>query len=154
MVKESFIRKPNSNCKICNKEIYRRPSQLTKGNVYCSQSCYGKSCVILVSCIVCSIEFNKLSNKKTCSRACANKLRIGVKYNQGRPYKDKVTTIRALKKRLIEERGGKCARCVYSKTHILEVHHKIRRAAGGTDDIENLELICPNCHAEEHYENK
>lgn len=152
---EAYTRKPNSYCKVCNKEIYRRPSQIEKGNIYCSQKCYGESCTILVSCVICGTEYNKGLHKKTCSRACSNKLRIGNRYNQiGRPSKDKVKTSRQLKNRLIELRGSKCERCLYDKVHILNVHHKIRRADGGSDDLDNLELICPNCHAEEHYGNK
>lgn len=147
---EKYTRKPNCNCKICNKEIYRRPFQLAKGDVYCSQDCYGKSCTILVACVVCGNEYQKGLNKKTCSRICSNKLRIGSKYI-GRPLKDKAQTNRALKERLILLRGTNCERCGYSNTKILNVHHKIRRADGGSNDIENLELICPNCHAEEHY---
>lgn len=150
---EKYIRKPNCNCKICNKEIYRRPFQIKRGNVYCSQDCFGKSCEILVTCVICGTEFQKGLHKKTCSRACANKLRIGIKYNQiGRPTKDKVKSVKALKERLLKLRGHKCERCPYSNIKILNVHHKIRRADGGTDELDNLELICPNCHAEEHYE--
>jgi len=149
---ERYVRRPNCNCKICNKDIYRRPNQLAKGDVYCGQECYGKSCAIMIACSICGTEFNKGLNKKTCSRACANKLRIGSKYN-GRPLKDKVKNSKALKERLIKLRGSFCERCGFTNTKILNVHHKIRRADGGSNDIENLELICPNCHAEEHYGN-
>lgn len=147
---ENYVRQPNCNCKICNKEIYRRPSQINKGCVYCSQDCYGKSCTILVACVICGAEYKKGLHKKTCSRECSNKLRIGSKYN-GRPLKDKVKNQKALKSRLIELRGTCCERCQYHNTIILNVHHKIRRADGGSNDLDNLELICPNCHAEEHY---
>lgn len=147
---EAYIRNPNCCCKICNKEIYRRPAQIEKGNIYCSQKCYGKSCTILVSCVICGIEYNKGLHKKTCSRACANKLRIGSKYID-RPLKNKAQTNKILKERLISLRGSSCERCSFPNTKILNVHHKIRRADGGSNDIDNLELICPNCHAEEHY---
>lgn len=44
----------------------------------------------------------------------------------------------------------KCERCGYDKIpDILEVHHKDRSRKNGAK--ENLELLCPNCHAEEHY---
>lgn len=44
----------------------------------------------------------------------------------------------------------KCERCGYDKCPaILEVHHKDRVRKNGESG--NLELICPNCHAEEHY---
>lgn len=32
----------------------------------------------------------------------------------------------------------------------LHVHHKIPRAEGGTDHIDNLVCLCPDCHAERH----
>lgn len=148
---EKYIRNPNCKCEICDKAMYRRPSQLAKGAVYCSQDCYGKSCTILITCAVCPKQYKKSLNKRTCSKKCSNSLRLGSKYN-GRPLKDKVQNNRALKKRLVELRGSKCERCPYSNVKILNVHHKIRRADGGSNDYDNLELICPNCHAEEHHD--
>lgn len=45
---------------------------------------------------------------------------------------------------------NKCERCGYDKyPDILEVHHKDRIRKNG--ESENLELLCPNCHTEEHY---
>ncbi len=43
----------------------------------------------------------------------------------------------------------KCGRCTYSKYEILQVHHKDRNR--NNNNLANLELICPNCHYEEHY---
>lgn len=88
------------------------------------------------------------TNKKTCSRVCANKHRIGIKYKMNRP-RDKVTFYRSLKIRLLQQRGKKCGRCNYNKYEILQVHHKDRNRSN--NELENLELICPNCHLEEHY---
>lgn len=87
-------------------------------------------------------------NKKTCSRACANKNRAGIRYKIGRP-RDKVVTLRAIKLRLLDERGARCQRCGYDKKEILQVHHKDRNTKN--NDQANLEIICPNCHYEEHY---
>jgi 5-methylcytosine-specific restriction endonuclease McrA len=43
----------------------------------------------------------------------------------------------------------KCERCGYDKyPDILEVHHKDRVRKNGESG--NLELLCPNCHTEEH----
>ena len=89
------------------------------------------------------------ANKKTCSRICANKNRAGMKYKLSLPRKDKVIYQRGLKMRLIGERGAICERCGYSKYEILQVHHKDRSRKNNI--LENPELICPNCHAEEHY---
>lgn len=87
-------------------------------------------------------------NKKTCSRACANKHRKGIRYKMGRPH-DKVVYQQGLKIRLLQQQGDKCGRCKYSNTKILVVHHKDRNRTH--NDLDNLELICPNCHYEEHY---
>lgn len=51
------------------------------------------------------------------------------------------------KRQLYGEQGGNCAGC---KTHFearhLEVDHIIASAAGGTDHIDNLQLLCSNCN--------
>jgi 5-methylcytosine-specific restriction endonuclease McrA len=65
-----------------------------------------------------------------------------------RPH-DKVVSQRLLKLRLLELRGQQCERCRYSKYEILQVHHKDRNRQN--NELSNLELICPNCHYEEHY---
>lgn len=88
-------------------------------------------------------------NKKTCGRECANRLRIGNNYKQGRPSKDKVKSYQSTKLRLIKQRGGKCERCGYAKYEILQIHHKDENHQN--NELDNLELICPNCHYEAHY---
>ena len=72
----------------------------------------------------------------------------GIKYKINRP-KDKVKSQQALKIRLLEIKGRKCERCSYNKYEILQVHHKNKDR--NDNNIDNLELICPNCHFEEHY---
>ena len=49
----------------------------------------------------------------------------------------------------MEIKGRKCERCSYNKYEILQVHHKNKDR--NDNNIDNLELICPNCHFEEHY---
>ncbi|MFZ2303908.1 MAG: HNH endonuclease signature motif containing protein [Minisyncoccia bacterium] len=54
--------------------------------------------------------------------------------------------------RLAQNFGILCTRVNwgwYNKLEILQVHHKDRNR--GNNDLSNLELICPNCHYEEHY---
>jgi len=149
-------RTPNTKCHICNVAIYRRPGilKLSGGRAYCSQTCFGISCRNEIPCLVCDTPIVSGANKQTCSRACANKNRTGIKYKQGskRPPKDKVTTSRILKKRLMSERGKQCERCYCAIHQILQVHHRDRNR--DNNELTNLELICPNCHAREHYMKK
>lgn len=87
-------------------------------------------------------------HKKTCSMGCSNTQRTGIKYD-GRSSKDKVKSQQALKIRLLKNRGINCERCGYSKLEILQVHHRDRNRSNNR--LSNLELVCPNCHYEEHY---
>ena len=71
---------------------------------------------------------------------------------------------RALKKMLIEYKGGQCAHCGYNKCmRALEFHHldptekdfgisKIltRSVASLKEEADKCILLCANCHAEEH----
>jgi 5-methylcytosine-specific restriction endonuclease McrA len=145
-----YIRKPNTKCKVCEKKIYRRPGEISQNNgrVFCSHTCYGITQRQEVPCVVCGSPILSGANKKTCSRACSNTNRAGIKYKIGRP-KDNVVYQRGLKLRLLKDRGHSCERCGYSKIEILHVHHKDRNREH--NELENLELICPNCHFEEHY---
>jgi len=147
---ERYTRNPNTTCGMCNKAIYKRPSQikLNDGKAFCSTECYGISCRREKPCIICGKMILASFHKKTCSRSCSNKNRAGIKYGQNRPN-DKARSQEVLKLRLLELRGLKCERCGYSKYEILHVHHKDRNRSN--NDFSNLELICPNCHFEEHY---
>lgn len=150
IVVELYKRNPNTKCVVCSKPVYRRPWQMkqNKGRVFCGQSCYGVACRKESPCAVCGRLILATLNKKTCSRSCANTQRAGIKYD-GRGSKDKVKAQKALKTRLLKEMGTDCERCGYDKFEILQVHHKDKNRAN--NDLNNLELICPNCHYEEHF---
>lgn len=45
-----------------------------------------------------------------------------------------------------------CQSCGISDCR-LHVHHKVPRSAGGTDHLDNLVTLCPDCHADEHEQN-
>lgn len=147
---ERYKRNPNTNCVVCDKLVYKRPREIqrNKGRVFCSMICYGISCRKENPCIICGKLILSGLHKKTCSRGCANKHRKSIKYKINRP-RDKVISQRALKIRLLKERGMRCERCDYDKYEILQVHHKDRDRSNNS--IANLELICPNCHFEGHY---
>jgi predicted nucleic acid-binding Zn ribbon protein len=147
-VAELYKRKPNTKCIVCKKYIYKRPSQITSGRVFCSMKCYGINCRKETPCVICGKPILSGLNKKTCSRACSNKNRIGIKYKENNT-RDVVRSQRALKLRLFKERGVKCQKCGYSKYNILQVHHIDKNRQNNS--LKNLELLCPNCHYEKHY---
>ena len=147
---ELYTRKPNTFCFVCKKAIYKRPTQMeaNKDKVFCSLTCYGLYSRKNNPCQVCGKLIRAGLNKKTCSRACANRSREGIRYKIGSP-KDKAKLFRGLKLQLLKERGNICGRCSYNKYEILQVHHKDRDRSN--NKLDNLELICPNCHYEEHF---
>lgn len=110
--------------------------------------CYGIASRKEVPCVVCKKPIMAHFRKKTCCRSCANIHRTGIKYKTNR-QKDKVVSQRFLKLRLLRVRGGKCERCKYKRYEILQVHHKDKNRQN--NELSNLELVCPNCHYEEHY---
>ena len=118
------------------------------GRVFCSMICYGISCRKEVPCVVCGKPILARFHKKTCSRSCANIHRAGIKYKIGRP-KDKAKSQQILKLKLLKEKGKMCERCPYNKYEVLQVHHRDKNR--NNNSVDNLELICPNCHYEEHY---
>lgn len=140
-------RKANCSCSVCSKKIYRRPSQIRSGGVYCSLLCTGISQQKDKLCKICSRKY--LGAKKTCSRNCANIARTGIKYTKEGKF-DKAYRGAILKEKVASTRGGACERCGVNNYAILQVHHKKERHRGGTDRITNLELLCPNCHATHH----
>ena len=48
-------------------------------------------------------------------------------------------------KKLIERDGNKCSFCgeTFLQTSLICIHHLISKVDGGTDDLENLVLVCP-----------
>jgi 5-methylcytosine-specific restriction endonuclease McrA len=140
-------RRPNSHCVVCSLPIYRRPVQIQAGAVFCSRRCCGLHQRQSHLCRICGTKYE--GNKKTCSRACANKTRTGMKY-LGDNSKNKARNGNLLKQKVATRSNGACQRCGEKNYSILQVHHKIERYKGGSDTMDNLELLCPNCHATHH----
>jgi len=143
-----FMRKTNCKCCICQKLIYRRPSQLNINKVYCSVKCSGIDQRKIKICPICSIEFT--GSKKTCSRGCSNKNRIGNIYD-GKNSNNKYIRGKKIKEKLALNNNGLCYECGNDNYNILHVHHKLEKCNGGGDDLNNLILLCPNCHYTHHY---
>jgi 5-methylcytosine-specific restriction endonuclease McrA len=132
----------------------RKPSYLKKvKNPCCSVKCMGqfktkteqrkcKSCKKIV--VKTQYELSRSKSgfvfcSKSCSAKYSNSLRLGSGYTGYRNYAFSV-----YKK--------ECDICGYSKfENVLEVHHKDRNRKNMK--IENLQILCPTCHSEEHFLN-
>lgn len=103
--------------------------------------------LIQKECLCCGKLFNTeprpVREQTTCSRACSNTYyRSGdnhPRYNKGKTL---------YRKEAIEHYGALCSRCGFDNLLALDVHHKDRNRENNS--LENLEVICCNCHAIEH----
>lgn len=148
-------RKPNARCSICQKAVYKRPSQLmsAKDGIYCGRACFGLACRKEVPCVICAKPILAGLHKKTCSQDCSKLYR----HDPTRPHckgrkanKAKRTSTRTFRIDLMKQRGKACQLCGYDRFDIFNIHHIVEKHNGGTDELDNLLLVCPNCHTEIH----
>jgi 5-methylcytosine-specific restriction endonuclease McrA len=142
--------KPNTKCNNCELLIYRKPNLIKKGPVFCSIKCSSYRFKKIKYCVVCNTEITGRRNSITCSRKCSNINRYGIRYFKESP-KDQSKKNQRLKNQLLKIKPPKCNRCEFNIIEIIQVHHIIEKSKGGSDDLSNLELLCPNCHALHHY---
>jgi len=56
--------------------------------------------------------------------------------------------LKAVRDQLLVEARHRCTICAEK---CFEVHHIIEQAEGGTDDVDNLIVLCPNCHQHRYH---
>jgi len=56
--------------------------------------------------------------------------------------------VKAVRDQLLVEARHRCTICAEK---CFEIHHVIEQAEGGTDDMENLIVLCPNCHQHRYH---
>lgn len=139
-------------CLQCSREYMAR----RRTGKYCSPECHQKymyrNGTLELRCKNCGKAFKRQpadakSKKLFCDRKCmwADKIKHA-------PRSKKWTAVRKWFGRF--GRMKACARCGYdTEPGILVLHHKDRNR--DNNDLGNLEVLCPNCHALEHLkENK
>lgn len=165
----------NVCCQECKLFFNAVASEVKRGNSkYCSRKCssiavtrkqkerYEQINTPNVECAYCHIMFYKNETKKKASLSglyfCCREhkdlaQRIGSGIDQIKPshYNKSPTKYREFYSRNADILI--CARCGYDKcSGILQIHHIDRNRKNNT--MENLIVLCPNCHEEDHWQNK
>lgn len=145
----------SKQCAICGSTFTVGKFRYSRAK-YCSRKCYYKAMAhvgsVVAECVVCGkVHRRPPSHTKhvpTCSMNCRSL------YNLAKSNKPKDTDHQITK--WFWRRGlvTKCTRCGYKEhPEILVIHHSDRNRTN--NKLTNLEILCPNCHAIEHYsENK
>lgn len=127
------------------------------GRKFCKKECH-KPKEVDVVCDFCHKPFKRkkslLKKSKSgfrfCDRACKDKGQtIGSNLQKMRPrhYADGRSSYRDIAKRGLPI---ECNRCGWKEVPgVLKVHHRDRNR--DNNKIENLEILCPNCHDIEHF---
>ena len=154
---------PNCQCAHCNKEIWIKETKLGKGKTglhFCSRECMDthewRREPSHTTCLGCGVHLRKKSaTAKYCSRNC----RLQHIYNSfieewlvgKRSGSHGEGISHFIRRWLFKKHDRKCQICGWSQTHPttgripLTVNHIDGNWSNNRP--ENLELICPNCHA-------
>lgn len=155
-------------CKECSEEFEAEIREVNRGNgKFCCLSCavsYNnkkRDSKVKVKCSYCNKQIKKKqskfeSNKSGTFYCCrehkdkAQRINSHVKQLNPDHYNNGEHNYR---ERALREQSGEseCNRCGTKLPEpILQVHHKDRNRSNGS--LDNLEVLCPNCHVMEHYE--
>lgn len=163
------------NCLNCNKEFQAQVKEVNRGGAkYCSRSCsashnrkahFEEAMKPNAECAYCHVPLYRNNGGRSKSRSglffcsrdhkdLAQRL-SGVKEFHPRHYGTRTGNSPGTDYRNVAFRNlpHKCNMCEYNKhPSLLVVHHIDRDRANNR--LENLEILCPTCHAEIHYLNK
>lgn len=144
-------------CKECGKELTKRQ------RVFCCQSCAAKynnrsrvtttkGKTKIATCIRCGQEFLASIHTNKCKCICPE-----CKMHNRPHYKTNIVTLQDLSKRtfvkILKRMNVGCSICGWNES-TCDVHHIIPKKEGGSDNFDNLIVVCPNCHRICHTTNK
>lgn len=156
-----------THCQFCQEEFQARDTDLKRNQAkFCSRTCSGKNHSAQpkvkhepnVFCALCQKAFylkpsshrNSKSGLYFCCREHKDKAqRIGgIEAIQPDHYKNGEHT--KYRRLALKELPNLCNRCGWNQhLPVLVVHHIDRDRSN--NKLENLEILCPNCHGVEHY---
>ncbi len=161
--------KTKTNCLNCNKEIYVENKEIKRGfGKFCNSKCSSEHRIrnkpkLLdnVNCALCNKSFHMTESKKKLSKSglyfCCRThkdeaQRIGgikeimpLHYGTAKPDNS-----RSYRRIAFNEKAKMCERCGYDQHEAaIIVHHKDSNR--DNNNLDNLEILCANCHAIEHW---
>lgn len=157
------------NCLNCGTETYVENKEIKRGfGKFCSRKCSGenktKNVVAPQPNVICALchqmfylNFSKQANSKSrlyfCCRAHKDAAqRIGGIKEIMPPHYGTGSAINTYRRTIFAIKPKICERCGFDKhPSAIIVHHKDRNR--NNDNINNLEVLCCNCHAIEHWGN-
>lgn len=143
-----FRELPTKDCAHCG-ETFRKNAEYSyavwDAQRFCSNRCKGAGRKRSVSgCARCGAEFNPDHLSQTfCSQACYWLSMRSDRFPVAGPRYDQNFT-KAQKRMILERDGAACRRC--GTTGNLEFDHVIPVHVGGTNNIENSQILCRTCH--------
>ena len=165
MLLKEEIQKDNHNknrlfniysCDICSTE-YRKQKRISQGALkehYCSDKCFSlrpnNPYRTSVVCAHCGITFTKANSRLANSRSglyfcCREHKDIGQKYiKEIQPEHYGTAGPRNYRRKALTHYKHECNNCGYNIFEALEVHHIDKNI--DNDSIENLVILCANCH--------
>ncbi len=164
---------PTLPCAWCGKLAYRKPSEVGIGkHIYCSRTCSNQAQSTRLrtdptllhpnsrslTCLSCGTVFrikpHRLGKAKYCSRQCFWDARFGttlVRRNRrsmtgaNNPNYRGTNNLVTARQTALTTFPKCCMLCGFEV--LLRVHHIVPRHEGGTNELTNLALLCPNHHA-------
>jgi len=161
--------KIEKNCLHCKKLFMAESKEINRGNArFCSIQC-GRDFNKInrpkpepnVECAYCKVMFYKNESKKKGSKSglyfcCAEHKNLsqrvgGIKEIMPAHYGiGKNGTSRVYRKKAFNNKPAVCERCGFDQNiSSIIIHHKDKNRAN--NDLSNLEVLCANCHAIEHW---
>lgn len=146
-------------CEVCGKEFKTVPSSSKQH--CCSRKCFAIRKSNLKKryvCLICGKDIYDQKKHSVGRKYCSTDCKIAAlaelkrKRFDGQRIFGMWRNYRNLKAYLFDK-YGRCEVCGWDKdTNILVIHHKNRDRKDNRE--ENVLLLCPNCHATEHYNAK
>lgn len=135
-------------CDRCGLRLDKRPGQR-----FCSAACAswygGRPKTPPRVCTGCAAEWRPSGTPESRASALCWECRKPAPSGNYRSVKE------GLKKRLVLREGGRCQDCGATAEGVgepLHAHHVVPQALGGSNTLDNLRLLCPDCHLGSGYE--